>query len=138
MGKTFITDEVDDGFTAKVSEGGAIHVVNHNSYYHVTASISAGSVISTAPCWLQSVTVNTYPLTATTISVLDAAASSSAFSAGALTHASRIARIALPVAGTSANADYPKTLLYNLYCATGLTVCVTAGDVDATVVYKTA
>ena len=145
MGKVFITDEVDDGFTAKITETGAMHVVNHNSYIHITAAASAdATLVSTSPCWLQSVTINSYPLTASTLVLIDASAAgtcASSYCVTALTQTGRIAKIGVPVVNGSTvsgnNSEFPRTLLYDLYCTSGLAVITSAGDIDATIVYKT-
>ena len=164
MGKVFITDEIDDRFTGKVTQTGAQHVLmNHNSYYHLTGAVSGGAltpIISAVPCWLHSVIINRAPLTASDLLLVDMATTGAcATSIGVVADligvsevsaGRRIAKINCPLEAVTLNAAacasgvtqavqslYPKTLLYDLYCSNGLIALLSAGNLDATIVYKT-
>jgi len=138
MGKTFITDEVNDIYTAKVTTSGQLYVMpNHNSFWHVSAIACSSNaiVISSAPCWLHSVTIGSYPATATSIRLYNLAASATGYSVtGSLSGTtSSIGYIDLPVSAdtsaSSVNNQFPKTLIYDLYCSSGLSLAVSAGDI---------
>ena len=127
MGKVFVTDEINDGFTGKVTQTGAQHVLtNHNSYAYLTATVSGGvdgRIISAVPCWLHSVIINRAPLTASDLLLIDMATTGTcATSLGEITglgaragQGARIAKISVPLEAVTLNAAA---------CASGVTQAV--------------
>ena len=121
MGKIFITDEVNDGRTARVTKSGALTINPSNNSYQLLASAvgSATSAIYASACWLHTVTIGGFPASATQLILLNA----SAASATATASTDEVARITIPVKSGGVCADtgaFPKTLLFDLYCSKGL------------------
>lgn len=142
MGKIFITDEVNDSYTARVTSTGSLRVNGSNNLFvKVASAASSGStVVSSSPCWLKGVVIGNQPATASTFHIYDAASS-----AASATTTGLIGKMALAIAsiGVSAATDnFPRYIDFGCYCASGLAYGVgqdgTPGNHDGiTLIYRT-
>jgi hypothetical protein len=144
MGKVFITDEVNDMYTADITSGGQLRV-NEGASTHIaiaSAASSATVVARTSPCWIKSVIVGSLPGTATTLLLLDTATSGASASTFDVSGANKIAKIRI-AANTVTAQTFPGVIPIDVYCTTGLTYalggCGTdVGNLaDITIVYQT-
>lgn len=131
MGKVFITDEVNDMYTADVTRGGKIKSEDGAGSHFFCASanqlLSAEQVVASA-AWLKSVIIGEYPQTAACFSVLDtASATMGNISAFGTSGSMFVGKIAYNLGAASAmvcgKADYPPMVIpFNVYCASGIAI----------------
>ena len=122
MGKVFITDEVNDGYTADVTNAGKVKVESGaaSHYKCVSAAASASVVVSSTPCWLKTVIVGGLPATATCINLYDT--SGTVASAAEASGANHIAKLIIPAVAVAATAQTNTYVVpINVYCTSGLT-----------------
>jgi len=137
MGKIFITDEINDTYTATVTSGKLLRVENGASnFYRVSSAhtlISAVSASSGA-CFVKSVIVGTIPATASSICLYDTSVCASHVSAFGTSGGNIIAVIGLDVSGSISGSPtmYPKIFPINVYCTTGLSVGIGTSATDKT------
>ena len=120
MGKLFITDEVNDSYTARVTSTGALRVSDSNNLYaKVASAASSGSTVVVATtCWLKGVVIGKQPATASSFIIYDAAASAASASTTAV-----VAKFTLPIASTGVSAgndNFPKYIDLGCYLTSGL------------------
>lgn len=155
MGKVFITDEVNDTYTADVTNAGKVKVeLGAASFLKLSSAqtIVSGTTAATSPCYLKSILVGSLPATATTIGLWDTAVSAGNLSAFGTTGANCIALLTIDTsAGISAagGAMFPAIFPFDVYCASGLAISIgmSAGATDGgsrvgcvkgvTIVYQT-
>jgi len=145
MGKTFITDETNDMYTAQVTNAGKLQIetgaakfkkLGLNSIYHPEGASCTGAVDE--PCYFKALFMGQSPVTATTISIYDGttAAIGSDLSSWGSSGDHIIARWDIQPSGdvseggwvgiSAAAATYPKLIPFNVYCTSGL--IVTCGE----------
>jgi hypothetical protein len=148
MAKFFITDELNDSYTAGVTQRGRVRTAEFaQTHYAIpSAASSAMTVLNNGTCWLKSVIVGSLPATATALLLWDTATSA----ASALTEtsgANRITKIRIPAAaGSVAVSGDPSVetsvIPLNVYCASGLTYnlggdgTLTGNSNSVTIVYE--
>lgn len=115
MGKVFITDEVNDTYTADVRSDGAVKV--HESYteYGIPSG-TATAAISSSACYLHTLFVGA-SAASSNLWLFDSSDTANAIG----TTASAVARIDLQALG-------PGTHLFDLYCDAGLTYRLSGAD----------
>jgi hypothetical protein len=121
MGKVFITDEVNDSYTADVTSVGNMKVeTGASSHYKISGVPSSASyVLSTTPCWLKSVIIGSLPATASSVNLYDTA--TSAASGAEASGANHIAKFIIQPAAAAATAQVQNYVIpLNVYCTTGL------------------
>ena len=132
MGKQFITDEVNDMYTARVTSAGKLKVEDGAATFKKIDSayceISAHKVYDGA-CYLKSLIIGQLPATAASIQIFDCstgqATSVSAFgTSGDNVVAVLNFQLGALSAGISAGAsqNQPFAIPFNVYCASGLCV----------------
>jgi hypothetical protein len=163
MGKVFITDEVNDMYTADVTNAGKIKVEDGASLFKVLSSaqtITSAQGIVCAACYVKSVILGRYPATAASLHLFDTdpnnATGLEGYSALGTTGDHHVVQLAFPVgfasgqtcAVTNPVTDItPCTIPINVYCASGLVAVISSsanmadGFVGAmenvTIVYQT-
>jgi hypothetical protein len=127
MGKVFITDEVNDGYTANVTNAGKLEVQDAaNLYYSIATAqttISAQSV-TTTPCYLRSITLS-YPTTAATLIIYNNSASAGNVSGFGTSGDNVVTRISFPIGHASAlsgGGQTPITIPLDVYLSSGLAI----------------
>ncbi|MFA5133102.1 MAG: hypothetical protein WC444_07285 [Candidatus Paceibacterota bacterium] len=131
MGRVFITDEVNDNYTANVYSDGSLQTTQLYSSTTVTTNAANGTsnwLISGA-CYLHSLLITSLPATAVTLTLVNASASGETTSTGAT---GRICKIDIPTwsAVCASAAGYPLlpiTVPFDISLK-GLTYYATAGD----------
>lgn len=137
MGKVFITDEVNDMYTADVTRGGKLKVeqgaANHYRATSAQALIS-GEIVASAGCYLKSIIFGSAPATATNFWIWDhGAGTAGGISAFGTSGDNVVAMLGLEPSAGAVSADFlnfPKTLPIDVYCTSGITVGIgmSAGD----------
>ena len=128
MGKVFITDEVNDNYTADVTNAGKVKVEVGAASFKLLSSahtVLCGQSVTTSPCYLKSVIINDKFATATTLALFDTTEVSTLSSFG--TSGSNIISIMVfdSSAALSAGVDnFPKVIPFDVYCSSGLTVAI--------------
>ena len=138
MGKTFITDEVNDNYTANVTNAGKLQVEDAGNLFYTHPSGRAEDAASaiTEPCYLKSVTFGAGPATASYVTLYDCSSSggigtasgcSSFFITDANTSTHIIGHFKLEFSGgaesgAGAVAAFPVTIPLNVYCSSGVTI----------------
>jgi hypothetical protein len=137
MGKIFVADEVNDAYTATVTNARKLKVEEGASTFQVLSSAiaTAAQSVSTGACWFKKLILGTVPGTATVLHIYDTSSSAN-FGGSSLTTAlgtsgtNKIAFLDLSTSGISAGtAAYPKIIPFNVYCTSGL--CIQVGDLGA-------
>ena len=139
MGKVFITDEVNDNYTADVTNARKIKVEDGASLHATISSaqtLTSAIRISSTPCYLKSVVLGRYPQTAALLHLFDGASGGlEGYSAYGTSGANIAAALAFPVGAASGQTcsltypvtdDTPKTIPINVYCSSGLIVAVSS------------
>ncbi len=77
MGKVFITDEVNDMYTAQVTRAGKVEVEDGAAQFYTFTSARKEDATSaiTAPCYLKSVILGASPATSTFLTLYDCSSS---------------------------------------------------------------
>ena len=133
MGKVFITDEVNDMYTADVTNASKIKVEDGASTYHVCTSAQAdvtAEPVYDGACYLKQVSFGQYPVTAASFTVYDTydcASSVSSFGASGANIVGTVAWDVGAASGTTAGKG-PFVIPFNVYLASGLSV---AGSLTA-------
>ena len=139
MGKVFITDEVNDMYTAGVTnadklkvEDGAALFANISSAQTVTSAIR----ISSTPCYLKSVILGRYPATAASLHLFNgASAGLEGFTAYGTSGDNIAACLVFNPGHNSAqtcsvtypgNFHAPCTIPINVYCSSGLIAAISS------------
>ena len=138
MGKTFITDEVNDTYTAKVSSGKKLYVETGASNYKMLPSACStsfgGYTVLGQPGWLKSVLIGGQISGGTVLRIFDTSASgnssadglgisacSTAF--GGVSGANWVVDLNIDATGglyVSGQRDFPRIFDFNVYCASGI------------------
>ena len=159
MGKVFITDEVNDMYTADVTNAGKLKIEDGASLF---ANISSAQTVTSAiritssPCYLKSVILGRYPATAASLHLFNGASAGLEGFTAYGTSGDNIASVLTfnvgAASGQTCSVTYPVTdnapytIPINVYCATGLTVAIGEGQLYAalsgcasgvTVIYQT-
>ena len=135
MGKVFITDEVNDMYTADVTRGGKIKNEDGAASHHYCLSaehlLSAESVVASA-AWLKNVIIGEYPNSAACLSIIDSASATmgniSAFGTSGTMFVGKIGyRLGGATALTSGatialDGTAPISIPFNVYCASGIVI----------------
>jgi len=154
MGKIFITDEVNDNYTADVTNAGKVKTEDGAALHTILSSAAntvntSGTVVSTGPCYVKSIIMGTLPVTATQISLYDCTdVSADNLSAFGSSGSNILARLTMDSSGglCALAAAYPKSFPINVYATSGLTVAIGEGQTYAalsgcaknvTIVYQT-
>jgi hypothetical protein len=123
MGKVFISDEGNNGYTARVTSGSKLKVEGGASRHQKMASAasSASVVISSTACYLKSIIVGGLPASASSLCVYDT--SGTAASANNVSGANTIGYVFIPALAAAATAQ-THTFVYpfDVYCTSGLTI----------------
>ena len=130
MGKIFVTDEVNDNYTAQVTRGGKVKVETGAASFKFCTSahglVCAENVVQ-SPAWLKSIIIGgTVPPTATTLTIFNTTECSTLSGFGS----SGDNIVGILVLDSSASisggvqAGYPKTIPFNVYCSSGISVGV--------------
>ena len=144
MGKQFITDEVDDRYTARVTNAGKVKVeTGAAGHVLLNSGMSVcGVTISSTPCWLKSVVFGENPVASasTALFLIDTSAACGNTTIGATSGvtglfgissgANWIARMIWQSAQAgicAAGSITPRTVPFDIYCSSGLVAIV--GDV---------
>lgn len=145
MGKIFITDEVNDAYTATVSDKGQVRTMPLATSHKTIASAasSAAVVLVSGAGYLKSVIIGSLPATASTLLIVDTALSAYA-SAVALdvSGANKITKIGIPAAAAAATAQTQNIVIpLDVYCTSGITYALgcdgTSGNCNnITIVYQ--
>lgn len=137
MGKTFITDEVNDNYTANVTNAGKLQIEDSANlhYYHPSGRAEDAASAIAGPCYLKSVIFGTNPGTASYVTLYDCSSSggvgtasgcSSFFITDALQSEHIIGHIKLESSGVGDSSwtypEMPKTVPFNVYCTSGVAI----------------
>lgn len=130
MGKVFITDEVNDMYTADVTNASKVKVEDAAALFVAldsarTTKSTSGQYVATAPCYLKNVIIGHVPATATTLSFYNTTTSASDLSAFGSSGDHIIGRLDLDTASAS---NFPKTIPFNVYCTSGLIAAIGEGQ----------
>ena len=127
MTKVFITDEVNDNYTADVTNAGKVKVETADANYKLIASaqttISAQAIYDGA-CYVKGISLS-YPATASTLIVYNTYVSAGGVSAFGTSGDNIVTRISIPVGHGSAVSGGGQTPFYvplNVYLASGLSI----------------
>ena len=133
--RAYITDEVNPSYTADVLGNKSLKAGRSTLFYDVASGALTSAVISSAPCWLHSVNITQNSAATATEFVLFDAAVSAAGGVCISASANRIARWAV---GTTSGTQCRGSWDFDCYCDTGLTYCLSAGNMKGiTVTYST-
>ena len=133
MGKSFITDEVNDTYTAQVTNGKKMKVETGASTYKFLATahslLSAEQVVASA-CWLKSVIIGQYPATAGCLTIINTSSATmgdiSAFGTSGDNIVGKIAYTVGAASGETSGATVmldgraPVEVPFNVYLSSGL------------------
>lgn len=147
MGKVFITDEVNDSYTADVTNGGKLKVETGASTFHKCTSAQVTALcekVYDGACYLNKIIFGKAPATAASFSVYDC---TTAFSSSVTAFGTSGSNIVCELVETKvalSGEQYPKVLPIDVYLASGLTVGVSVSAIsgttgcwdDITVVYQ--
>ena len=129
MGKVFITDEVNDSYTADVTNAGKVKTEDGAaafSFLSSAKSLVSAQTVSTAPCYLKSIIIGEKPVTAATLTIYDTGISAgnvSGFgSSGANVVATLVWNMGAASAVVSGLGSEPKLIPMNVYLTSGLTI----------------
>ena len=142
MGKIFITDEVNDTYTAKVSKAKKLYVETGAANYCMLPSACStaqgGYTVCGGPAWLKSVLIGGTLSGGTMLQIFDTSASgnssadglgisalSTALRAadGAASGGNRVVVMNIDATGglyASGQRDFPRIFDFNVYCASGI------------------
>lgn len=132
MGKVFITDEVNDNYTADVTSGGKLKAeVGASNFSKVSSAkhLISAQVVNSAGCYVKSVIFGDAPATAATFTLWDTYTCASNVSAFGTSGSNIIATIGHDLSG-SAFANYPKRVSLDVYVTSGLCVANSCSAVD--------
>jgi hypothetical protein len=127
VGKTFITDEVNDVYTAKVTTAGKLLTETAaNSSVLIPSAYAAisAAVIYAGPCYLKSLTLN-YPISAASLIIYDTAISAGGVSGFGTSGDNIKGVISFPIGHASAisgGGQVPVHLPINCYMTSGLSL----------------
>lgn len=133
MSKIYITDEVNDSYTAKVTRAGELQVETAgDGFYCMESAISdiSGQTAASA-CWLKSVTIGEMPISAAALYIFNTIDSAGEVCAFGSSGDHIVAKIEFSVGDGSAVAcgtenlqveRAPVTLPFNVYLSSGLTL----------------
>lgn len=128
MGKVFITDEVNDMYTANVTNAGKIQIEDAANLWCMPTSAcnaSGGQAMVDGALYLKTITLSP-PATAGSFIVYDTYSSAGNVSAFGTSGANVVAVLRFPVgyasAGISAIGGAPVTIPLNVYLSSGLTI----------------
>ena len=129
MGKVFITDEVNDMYTAGVTNADKLKVEDGAALYAQVSAYStdAGYAIFEGPGYLKSIIIGEYPQTAAAFRMFDTYACASSVSGWGTSGTHVIGKIAYNVGAASGmvcgQANYgPRVIPMNVYLASGLSI----------------
>jgi hypothetical protein len=133
VGKVFITDEVNDNYTADVTNAGKLKVETGAARCAQISSahtITSAERISSTPCYLKSVLIGRYPATAAQLVLFNgASAGLEGYSAYGTSGDNIIAKFTYNVgagsAAVCAQTTYePRSFLIDAYCSSGLIAAI--------------
>ena len=139
MGKVFITDEVNDNYTADVTNAGKVKIEDGASLFKLlssaasTVNLSAQTVAST-PCYLKSVILGSQAATASQLRLYNTTTSAQNLSAFGSSGDNIVGALHLDASGAvcATLAAYPRVIPFNVYCSSGLKVAIGEGQAYAT------
>lgn len=135
MGKIFITDEVNDMYTGRVTSAGKLKIEDAAAQYAVvlSAAATAGKTVVSAPCFLKHVIIGQRPTVAASLRIYDTSAGGnscadgaglSALSSAFGTSGKCVLNWLYDVSGTGVCAaaayEWPKVIPINVYMASGV------------------
>ena len=137
MGKVFITDEVNDNYTADVTNAGKVKVEDGAAAYvllNSAASIASGERVCSTPCYLKEVVIGRYPATAASLVLYNSSSATLGDLTAFGTHQASgkddhiIAILAFPLGSGSGicaltypvTNNAPYTIPFNVYCSSGI------------------
>ncbi len=130
MGKVFITDEVNDMYTADVTNAGKLKVeTGAGKFAAITSAhtlITAANPV-TGAAYLKSIIFGDVPASATQITIYDTSMSASNVSGFGFDSAQLVAAFGFEPTAGALSADrltFPKSIPIDVYCASGITVAV--------------
>lgn len=143
--KLFITDEINDSYTATVTDKGQLRTMPLAQSHMNLASgaSSAATVLVTGSGYVKSVIIGSLPATATTLLIVDTALSAYA-SASSLdvSGANKITKITVPAAASAPTAQTQSYVIpIEVFCTSGITYALgcdgTSGNLkNVTIVYQ--
>ena len=154
MGKVFITDEVNDMYTADVTNAGKLKIEDGAALFKLlssaasTVNLSAQTIAST-PCYLKSIILGSQVATASQLRLYNTTTSANNLSAFGSTADQLIGSLHLDASGSLSGSlgAYPRVIPFNVYCSSGLIAAVSSsanmadGYIDCmeniTIVYQT-
>jgi len=125
MGKVFITDEVNDSYTADVTSGSKLKVeVGAGSWKGISSAHTTVSAqqVNDGGCYLSSIIIGTQPLTAGSIQIYDTYGSASNCSAFGTSGDNIVVSLGVEPSAASGFSVYPKVIPINVYLTTGLCI----------------
>ena len=129
MGKVFITDEVNDMYTADVTNAGKLEVETGAAAFSLLSSaksLISAETVSTAACYLKSLIIGEHPASAATLTIYDTGISAGGVSGFGSSGANIVATLAWTMGAASAvvsgMGSIPKVIPINVYLASGLTI----------------
>lgn len=139
MGKVFITDEVNDMYTADVTNAGKLKVEDGASLFATISSaqtVTSAQRISSTPCYLKSVILGRYPATAASLHLFNGASAGLEGYSAYGTSGDNIAAVLTfnvgSVSGQTCSVTYPcydigpRTIPINVYCSSGLIAAISS------------
>ena len=140
MGKVFITDEVNDMYTADVTNAGKIKVEDGaSSFMYLTSaqSVKSGQTVVNGAAWLKSVIVGEYPHSAATLHLYNAGSDTSSGLEGLTAWGTSgdhvVGKVTFEVGADSAvacgisnlvTAQVPMVVPFNVYCSSGIVAAI--------------
>ena len=139
MGKVFITDEVNDNYTADVTNAGKVKVEDGAAVFANISSaqtVTSAYRISSTPCYLKSVIIGRYPATAASLHLFNGASAGLEGFTAYGTSGDNIAGVLTfnvgAASGQACSVTYPVTdnapytIPFNVYCSSGLIAAISS------------
>ena len=136
MGKQFITDEVDDRYTARVTNAGKIKTEDGASLFRYLTSAqskTSGQIVASGSAFLKSVIIGQYPFSAATLTLFNTASDNASGTEGLTAWGTSgdhvIGKITFEEGAATAAAcaltyvltqKTPIVVPFNVYCSSGI------------------
>ena len=140
MGKQFITDEVDDRYTARVTNAGKIKTEDGASLFRYLTSaqtVLSGQIVASGAAFLKSVIIGQYPFSAATLTLFNTASDNASGTEGLTAWGTSgdhvIGKITFEVGAASAvacgisnllSSKVPMVVPFNVYCSSGIMAAI--------------
>jgi hypothetical protein len=139
MGKIFLTDELNDMYTAKVTAAKKLWIENGAASFKMLSSAAStvnasAQTVASSPSYLKAVIIGSVPATATQLSIYDSSITDTCnLSAFGSSGANVLARLSLDAsAGVSASTGmFPRVIPLDVYCTSGIVAAIGEGQTYA-------